>query len=115
MEDYENDISYLLGCYIGIGRTIEKELDRLTKKETPSAIEQWLEEFGSDPQKALRHCQEVILKEQVTLKRIDKTDLVEESAEILKKVKIEALEYITLDIPHFLHGYHVTQEQHGFA
>ncbi len=114
-ENLENDISYLLGTYVGMGRTIEKELDRLIKKQTESAIEDWLEEFSENPGKALRHCQDVILTEQIALKRIDKTALIDESAAILKKIKIEALDYITLDIPHFLHGYHTIQEEHGFS
>lgn len=113
--ELENDISYLLGTYVGMGRTIEKELDRLIKKETTSAIEDWLAEFAENPAEALRHCQDVILKEQIALKRIEKTELIEESAEILNKIKIEVLEYVTLDLPNFLHGYHSIQEKHGFS
>ncbi len=113
-ENLENDISYLLGSYVGMGRTIERELDRLTKKETPSNIEEWLEEFAESPSKAFRHCQEAMLKEQVVLKKVNKPELIEECTTIMNKINVKALEYLELDLPHFLHGYHVIQEEHGF-
>lgn len=110
----ENDMSYLLGSYVGMGRTIEKELDRLMKKETPSNIEDWLEEFSENPAKAMRHCQEAMLKEQVVLKRVNKTELIDECTALLKKINVDALEHVTLDLPNFLHGYHTVQGKHGF-
>lgn len=113
MEDLGTDISYLLGCYVGIGRTIEKTLDRMIKKETPSTIEGLLGEFTENPATALRSCQDAIIKEQMVLKHIDKSELIEESAEILKMIKIDVLEHITIDTPNFLHGYHTIQKQHG--
>ncbi len=113
-QNLENDISYLLGSYVGMGRTIEKELDRLMKKETPSNIEEWLEEFAENPSKALAHCQKAMLEEQIVLKRVSKTDLIDECTEILKRINIDVLEYVTLDLPHFLHGYHTVQKEHGF-
>lgn len=114
MVHLETDISYLLGRYIGAGRTIEKELDRLTKKETPSVIEDNLDKFLENPAEALRECQEAILVEQITLKRIDKTELIDESNEILKMIKIEVLEHISVDAVNFLHGYHTQLESHNF-
>lgn len=114
MVHLETDISYLLGRYIGQGRAIEKELDRLTKKESPSAIEDYLDEFLENPAGALRQCQEAIIKEQIVLKRVDKTDLIDESNEILKMIKVDVLEHITIDAANFLHGYHKQLEQHNF-
>lgn len=114
MEHFETDISYLLGRYIGAGRVVEKELDRLTKKESPSAIEDNLDKFLENPSDALRQCQEAILVEQITLKRIDRNDLIEESNEILKMIKVDVLEYISIDAVNFLHGYHTQLESHNF-
>lgn len=107
MEQLETDVSYILGRYIGVARQIEKELDRLTKKENPSAIEEHFDDFLEKPAAALRQCQEVLLKESVVLKTVDKTELVDEAAEIFKMVNVDALEHITLNAPNFLHGYHV--------
>lgn len=108
MESLETDVSYLLGCYIGVARKIEKELDRLTRKETPSAIEDKLDEFVEKPGDALRMCQDNLVRDQLVLKAINRLDLIAESAEILKMINIGSLEYIQLNVPNFLHGYHST-------
>lgn len=114
MAELETDISYLLGQYIGMGRTIEKELDRLMKKETPSAIEDNLDKFLETPLDALRECQAAIIKEQATLKAINKTELIEESNSILRMIKLDVLPHITIDAVNFLHGYHKQLESHHF-
>lgn len=106
MEQLETDVSYILGRYIGVARKIELELDRLTKKENPSAIEDQFDFFMDKPADALRRCQDIIIKEQFVLKTIDRNDLIHESAEIFKMVNVDALEHITLNAPNFLHGYH---------
>lgn len=114
MENLETDISYLLGRYIGSGRAIEKELDRLMKKETESAIEGNLDKFLESPAEALSQCQEAILREQMTLKAINKTELITESMEILKMIKVDVLEHINVDAANFLHGYHTQLDAHNF-
>lgn len=106
MEDLETDISYLLGCYIGLARKIELELDRLTKTQTPSVIEEYLDEFLVNPVHGLKLCQETILQDQIVLKKVNKPELIEESGEILKKINVDALEYITINVPNFSVGYH---------
>lgn len=113
MEQLETDVSYILGRYIGVVRKIEKELDRLTKKETPSAIEDNFDAFMENPAEALRSCQDVFLKESMVLKTVNKTELIEEGAEIFKMVNVDALEYITLNVPNFLHGYHTQLGSYG--
>lgn len=113
MEQLETDVSYILGRYIGVARRIEMELDRLMKKETTSAIEENFDDFLEHPAEALRRCQDVILKEQMVLKTVNRMELIHESAEIFKMVNIDALEHITLNAPNFLHGYHV--QLHSYA
>ncbi len=115
MENLETDVSYILGRYIGVARKIELELDRLTKKETPSAVEEHFESFLEHPAEALRLCQQSILKEQMVLKTVNRMELVEESAEIFKMVNVEVLEHITLNAPNFLHGYHVQLDSYTEA
>lgn len=107
MEHIETDISYLLGRYLGVARRVEMELDRLMKKETESVIEANFDDFVEKPAEAFKRCMEVIKNEQKLLKNLNRTELVEESNEILKMVNVGALEHITLNAPNFLHGYHV--------
>lgn len=113
-QNVEENMSYLLGAYIGMGRSMERELDRITKTTTESNIETWLEEFMENPSKAFKHCQEAMVKELIVFKRANKPEYTDECAEILKKMNLEAIEYLNLDMPLFLHGYHKMQEKHGF-
>lgn len=110
MMELETDISYLLGSYIGVARKVELELDRLTKKATQSAIEEHLADFVESPAEALRQCQEILLREQMVLKTVNRTELIAESAEILKMINIDVLEHIEINAPNFLHGYHAQVE-----
>lgn len=107
MEHLETDISYMLGRYLGVARRIEIELDRLTKKENPSAIEAHFDDFPEKPAESLRKCQASIEQDQMVLGRVKGNDLILECNEIYKMVNVEALEHITLNGPNFLHGYHV--------
>lgn len=113
MEDLETDVSYLLGRYIGVARKIEMELDRLTKKVNPSAIEAHFDDFVEKPAESLRQCQDIIIREQAVLKKVNRMELVDESAEVMKMINIQSLEHITLNAPNFLHGYHVQLESYN--
>lgn len=104
--------SYILGSYVGLCRQIEKELDRLMKKNTESAVEDLLSEFEENPLESFNKCQEIIKSEQKTLISLDKLDLITECGEILKMIDIEAVEYMNLDVASFLHGYHAELDQH---
>lgn len=97
--------SLLLGRYIGALRKIEKELDRMSHTETDSAIEEYFDEFSVKPLEAMRKCQDAILKEQFILLKVNRKDLIDESAEVLEQINEKAVAHMTLDTVDFLHGY----------
>ncbi len=106
MESLETDVSYLLGCYVGVVRKIEIELDRSIKRTTESAIEKHLEDFVVSPLDALKTCKVIIDRETPALKLAKKEELLVESGEILRLINKDALQYVPIDAPNFLHGYH---------
>lgn len=101
----ESDTSYMLGRYIGSLRKIEKELERMSRQEQESAIEKYFDEFVENPSDAMTKCQDAILKEQFVLLKVNRNDLVDESAALLLQINTKAVEYLTLDLPNFIHGY----------
>ncbi len=111
-ENLEQDISYLLGRYIGVARKVELELDRLTRQSHPSEVEAHFDQFLDHPAETLEVCQKSIVKEQVVLKTVNRTELVEESSKIFSQIDINALHHITLNGPNFLHGYHKQLESY---
>lgn len=112
MKPEQTNPSYILGSYVGLCRQIEKELDRLMKKVTDSAVEDLLSEFEEKPLESFQKCQKIIESEQKTLISLNRVELINECGEILKIIDTEALEYMNLDTPSFLHGYHAELELH---
>lgn len=106
MKDLHTSPSYILGSYVGACRRIEKELDRLMKKDTEGFIEDLLPDFEENPLESFKKCQELIQSERQVLKSLDRNQLIQDSDEILRMIDIEAIEYMNLDVAGFLHGYH---------
>lgn len=106
MEDLEHDLAYLMGRYLAVARKMEKELDRLARKENDSIIEQNFDDFEEQPAQALAACQEHIIHNQVVLAKMGRPQLPQELSEIFREIDVKELEGATLNAPSFLHGYH---------
>ncbi|MFI3253797.1 MAG: hypothetical protein R3Y63_05600 [Eubacteriales bacterium] len=106
MERLEQDISYLVGRYLGVARKIELELDRLARKESPSLVEEQFEHFVDEPAKYMAICQEQVVRSLLLLKSLGRPELVEDMGQIFRLININSLEHITLRADTLIHGFH---------
>lgn len=104
-ETLENDISCLVGRYVGVARRIEILLDELSHQERDSSIESVMEDIIDRPAVCLRKVQETIVQDQAVLTVVKRPELIQEGSELLKRINVVALEHMNLDHANFMHGY----------